>query len=76
MKPGGRLVYATCSLLPEENDAIVDAFPRSQHPRSAKATPRPSSRVRPSRSTPEPRLRVAPDTHGCDGFFAAVLERA
>src|SRR6185503_16801347 len=26
LKPGGRLVYATCSVLPEENDAIVDAF--------------------------------------------------
>ena len=26
VKPGGRLVYATCSVLPEENDAIVDAF--------------------------------------------------
>ncbi len=31
VKPGGRLVYATCSVLPDENDAIVDAF-LSVHP--------------------------------------------
>ena len=34
VKPGGRLVYATCSVLPEENDAIVDAF-LAAHPQFA-----------------------------------------
>jgi 16S rRNA (cytosine967-C5)-methyltransferase len=27
LKPGGRLVYATCSVLPQENEAIAEAFP-------------------------------------------------
>ena len=34
MKPGGRLVYATCSVLPEENEAIVAAF-LAAHPEFA-----------------------------------------
>ncbi len=34
VKPGGRLVYATCSVLPDENEAIVDAF-RGEHPEFA-----------------------------------------
>ena len=75
MKPGGRLVYATCSVLPEENDAIVDAFLAAHADfaerdvaRAARATPRVPLDT-------GARLRLRPDVHGCDGFFAAVLER-
>jgi len=74
VKPGGRLVYATCSLLEEENDSIVDAFMQAQpefHPISA-------SHVLRAHDIPldtGERLRVFPHTHAMDGFFAAVLER-
>jgi 16S rRNA (cytosine967-C5)-methyltransferase len=74
VKPGGRLVYATCSVLPEENDAIVDAFLAS-HDAFAE---RDAAAVLAHGGVPldtGPRLRLLPHVHGCDGFFAAVLER-
>ncbi len=74
VKPGGRLVYATCSVLPEENDAIVDAFLAS-HDAFAE---RDAAAVLAHAGVPldtGPRLRLLPHVHGCDGFFAAVLER-
>ena len=52
VKPGGRLVYATCSVLPEENDAIVDAF-LAAHPDVRRARRRGRcSRTPACRSTP------------------------
>ena len=75
VKPGGRLVYATCSVLPEENDAIVDAF-LARNGAFAEADVRTDLARAGIALDTGPRLRVAPDTHGCDGFFAAVLERA
>jgi len=74
VKPGGRLVYATCSVLPEENDAIVDAF-LARNPAFEErdvATVLADSRMALDTGS---RLRLRPDVHGCDGFFAAVLER-
>jgi 16S rRNA (cytosine967-C5)-methyltransferase len=74
VKPGGRLVYATCSLLPEENDAIVERFlARHADFREGDAAAELARGGIPLDTGP--RLKVAPDTHGCDGFFAAVLER-
>jgi 16S rRNA (cytosine967-C5)-methyltransferase len=74
LKPGGRLVYATCSVLPDENDAIVDAF-LAAHPhfRAVDASAE-LARTGIALDT-GPRLRVYPHVHGCDGFFAAVMER-
>jgi 16S rRNA (cytosine967-C5)-methyltransferase len=74
VKTGGRLVYATCSVLPEENDAIVDAF-LAHHQAFAE---RDGADVLADARIPldtGSRLRLRPDLHGCDGFFAAVLER-
>jgi 16S rRNA (cytosine967-C5)-methyltransferase len=74
VKPGGRLVYATCSVLPEENDAIVDAFLAAH----AEFTERDVATLLADAHVPldtGARLRLRPDVHGCDGFFAAVLER-
>lgn len=63
VRPGGRLVYATCSVLHEENEAQVAAF--------LAATPA-------FHLVPPPAgdfLSLTPLQHGTDGFFGAVLER-
>lgn len=75
VKVGGRLVYATCSLLPEENQDIVTAFLET-HPGFAL---HPASEVLgPLNIALDTRdfLALAPDTHGTDGFFAAIMVRA
>jgi 16S rRNA (cytosine967-C5)-methyltransferase len=75
VKPGGRLVYATCSLLPEENEAIVAAFLAGH----ADFRLHPAREVLAALSIPlvaDEYLRLDPLHHGTDGFFAAVLERA
>jgi 16S rRNA (cytosine967-C5)-methyltransferase len=75
VKPGGRLVYATCSVLPEENERIVERFlgeHRSFHAVDAASE---LARLKIPLDT-GPMLKLAPDTHGCDGFFAAILERS
>ncbi len=74
VRPGGRLIYATCSLLLEENEAQVDSF----------LTRTPGFAVVPLSAAwtlpvpvpgPGPYLSLTPLRHGTDGFFAAVLER-
>jgi len=74
LKPGGRLVYATCSVLPEENDAIVDAFLAGHAYFAERDVAALLADARVPLDTGA-RLRLRPDIHGCDGFFAAVLER-
>ena len=74
LKPGGRLVYATCSLLDEENRAVVDAFLAANPAFSL----RPANEVLAGLGIPldtGPYLEMLPHRHGTDGFFAAVLER-
>ena len=75
VKPGGRLVYGTCSLLREENEDIVDAF-IAAHPDFhvvpvKEVLNRQGVRVHKT----ETYLHLYPHVHGTDGFFAAVLER-
>ena len=75
VKPGGRLVYATCSVLPEENEAIVEQFLAS-HPGFAPGNATADlARANIALDT-GPTLKLFPHRHGCDGFFAAVLERS
>lgn len=74
LKKGGRLVYATCSILPEENQFIVQAF-LAAHPEFVL---RPAGEVlRQQKIALEMGgyLELSPHLHGTDGFFAAVLER-
>jgi 16S rRNA (cytosine967-C5)-methyltransferase len=74
VKAGGRLVYATCSLLEEENENIVSAF-LSAHPEFRLV---PAGEVLADQRIDlemGDTLRLDPVRHGTDGFFAAVLER-
>jgi len=74
VKPGGRLVYATCSILPEENEAIADAF-GAAHAEFAPLSCGDLLRAQRIDLDCGPRLRLWPHRHGCDGFFAAAFER-
>jgi len=83
VKPGGRLIYATCSLLAEENEAIADAFSAAQ----PDFTPLPAGELLAQLKVPQAaslassgddgqrHLRLWPHRHQTDGFFAAVWQR-
>jgi 16S rRNA (cytosine967-C5)-methyltransferase len=74
LKPGGRLVYATCSILPEENEAIADAF-QAAHVDFAPLSCKELLAAQRIELPCAERLRLWPHVHGCDGFFAAAFER-
>jgi 16S rRNA (cytosine967-C5)-methyltransferase len=73
--PGGRLVYATCSSEPEENEAVVDGVLGAD----ARFTPRNAREVLPAALgvlvDPRGHLRTEPHLHGLEAFFGAVFER-
>ena len=73
VRPGGVLVYATCSLLPEENEAQVEAFLASNDGKDFALTP-PDNFCAPLDASGR-FMRLTPHQHGCDGFFGAVLTR-
>ncbi|MBF0269554.1 MAG: RsmB/NOP family class I SAM-dependent RNA methyltransferase [Alphaproteobacteria bacterium] len=64
VKPAGKLIYVTCSLLPDENEAQIEAF-------LAKAKDFALEPI----SAERPYLHLTPAQHGTDGFFAAKLVR-
>jgi 16S rRNA (cytosine967-C5)-methyltransferase len=72
VRPGGLLVYSTCSLEVEENDEQVEAFLAS-HADFALDPPAPGTV--PDAVLDAGRLRVLPHVHGVDGAFAARLRR-
>jgi 16S rRNA (cytosine967-C5)-methyltransferase len=74
VKPGGRLVYATCSPLAEENQYIVAQFLVAHPQFSMLHCGELLNQQRISLDT-GPCLRLSPQLHGTDGFFAATLER-
>lgn len=76
IKPGGRIIYATCSVLVEENEDQIESF-LGDHPEfdvvpiaevwdSVMETPCPAT---------DNYLRLTPAQHSTDGFFVAVLQR-
>ncbi|MFN0160359.1 MAG: RsmB/NOP family class I SAM-dependent RNA methyltransferase [Burkholderiales bacterium] len=75
VKQGGRLVYATCSLLREENQDVVDSFLHKQ-PGFVQSDARAILAERGIEvACAGPALILLPDRDGTDGFYAAVLER-
>ena len=77
VRPGGRLVYATCSLLPEEDEMQIERF-LARHPDFVmRPVPALWAEVRPGVPVPVESdcLALSPARHRTDGFFAAVLER-
>ena len=83
MKPGGRLVYVTCSMLARENEASADAFeaanPDFRPVPVADVLSAPqltdAARARFTQLASGARLRLSPASADTDGFFAAVYER-
>ena len=81
VKPGGRLAYITCSVLPPENGDQVEGFlSRFPHysivpwPELWKAAPLPAAPPQ-SADGSSKTLLMTPRSFGSDGFFVAVLER-
>jgi 16S rRNA (cytosine967-C5)-methyltransferase len=73
VRPGGLLIYATCSLESEENAHVVDAF-LSRHREFHRAPP-PSTSVPVELLTPAGDFQSLPPRHGIDGAYAARLQR-
>ncbi|MHB8301799.1 MAG: transcription antitermination factor NusB [Acidobacteriaceae bacterium] len=89
LKPGGRLLYATCSLEPEENEQVVEACLQSEDAFRRLDVREEFDRlvergIIAGEAVPQLRdsgfrdgyLRTVPGVHPCDGFFAALIERA
>ena len=79
LKPGGRLVYATCSLLEVENEDVVREFD-AVHAESFEPVQAAEALARArvpgaERLTQGPFMRLWPHRHRTDGFFAAVWQR-
>lgn len=76
VQPGGRLIYATCSLLRAENQAIVEEF-LGTHPQFKRLNPADILARRGivlDAADGEGNFQLLPHRHGTDGFFACVLE--
>jgi 16S rRNA (cytosine967-C5)-methyltransferase len=74
VKAGGRMIYVTCSVLPEEDEDRVTAF-LATHADFAR-TPATAEPELTKFLTPDGDLRLTPRTSGTDGFYVAVLEKA
>ena len=78
VKSGGRLVYATCSLLRDENEAVAEAFGAAHSDFMAVPADEALADAHVERAAElveHGYLRLWPNRHATDGFFAAVWQR-
>jgi 16S rRNA (cytosine967-C5)-methyltransferase len=75
VKPGGRLIYGTCSALRDENEAVVEWFLQEHGDFSLKPAASILGSFVEESALRHGYLRLTPHQHGTDGFFGAVLER-
>lgn len=87
VKAGGRLVYATCSILPDENEAVAEAFSAAHPDFELVPVPELLARLLAEQGDEQvaaataaslcsgPYLRLWPHRHNTDGFYAAVWQR-
>jgi 16S rRNA (cytosine967-C5)-methyltransferase len=79
LAPGGRLVYSTCSLEPEECEQVVKAVGGVRRVKVDELIAELGGILQPRREESsmvrDGALRTLPGLHGCDGFYAVVLER-
>jgi 16S rRNA (cytosine967-C5)-methyltransferase len=80
-KPGGRIVYVTCSVLPEENDEAVERFLASAPTLTAAHSPRVLAEAALGSLEGAVRvtkrgLQMSPRLTGTDGFYVSILERS
>lgn len=71
VKPGGALVYSTCTILPRENERVTNAFleKHSDFSREAFSLPAPIGRVE------EGQITLWPQRHGTDGFYICRMRK-
>jgi len=70
VRPGGRLIYSTCALEPEEDEMVVERFAK-EHNEYAQVRPAAANDLQ----TETGAIRTWPHRHGTDGFFVAAFER-
>jgi 16S rRNA (cytosine967-C5)-methyltransferase len=75
VKPGGRLVYATCSIGTTENDEVADFAAREVGLLPAPIAPLLGEERARALGAGEARLTLLPHRHGTDGFFVATFEK-
>jgi 16S rRNA (cytosine967-C5)-methyltransferase len=75
VKPGGRLIYATCSILREENESIAEQF-LITHSDFELMPMRDVLAKQKIDLAMDDYLKLSPEWHETDGFFAAVFQRA
>jgi 16S rRNA (cytosine967-C5)-methyltransferase len=76
LKPGGRLLYTTCSLLAEENEEVVDRYLAGHGDLRLMDMRKLFPEMPEGIFTQRGELRLWPHLHRCDGFYAALLEKS